>query len=109
VRALLGDAGVVDHPAADGPLLLDDGQHTGADGGQERLVGPVGLGDEMVQRLMGGLDAPGLDAGRYGFDALASARQQQARAIRPERRDPVSVPERAAECLDIGAQASAAA
>lgn len=47
--AFLWNAGVVDHPAADWAVLLDDGQHMIAHGRQQRVVGPVGLGDKVMQ------------------------------------------------------------
>ena len=41
-----------------------------------RGVGPISLGDEVVQRRVGGLDPARVDARRHRFDALALARQQ---------------------------------
>ena len=38
VRALLGNAGVVDHPAADRAAPLDQRQHAGAHGGKDGIV-----------------------------------------------------------------------
>ena len=105
MHAFLRNAGVVDHPAADPAAPLDDRQHMGAHGGQQRVVGPVRLGDEMMQRLVRRLDTPRLHARRHRLDALAGAGQQQARAVGPERRCAVGVPERARQSLDIDAKA----
>ena len=83
-------------------MLLDGGQHAGADHGEHRRVGPIGLGDEVVQRFMGGLDPSGLDPSRHRLDALALAGQQQARAVAPNRGEAVSMAEGCAKRLDIG-------
>lgn len=55
-------------------MLLNRGQHPRTDHGEHRRIGPVGLGDEVVQRLVGGLDPPGLDPSGHRLDALAVAR-----------------------------------
>jgi hypothetical protein len=81
VPALLGKARVVHDPGQDRALPLDLGQDLGAPERQESLVGPVGLGDEMVERLMGGLNPRGLEPCRHGLDALALARQDQPGAV----------------------------
>jgi hypothetical protein len=49
VHALLGEAGVIEDRSLDRPVLLDRGQDLCADCGQYRRVGPVGLGDQVVQ------------------------------------------------------------
>jgi hypothetical protein len=59
----------------------------------------------MTQRLMGRLHLPWLNAGRHRLHVLASAGQQQARAVVPEQRGPISVPKRAGQRLDVGAKA----
>jgi hypothetical protein len=101
VLALLGKAGVVDDPGLDRAMLLDQGQHLGPDHAKHGRVGPVGLGDQVVQRLVGGLDPPGLNPRSHGLDALALARQQQAGAIPPGRADAVGMTESRAQRLDI--------
>src|SRR4051812_1852350 len=52
---------------------------------------PRGLGDEVMQGLVGCLDMPRIEAGGHRLDALALARQQQAGAIAAQRSDPVGV------------------
>jgi hypothetical protein len=74
-------------------MLLDQGQHPGPDHAEHGRVGPVGLGDQVMQGLVGSLDTPGLDPGSHRLDALAVARQQQAGAIAPGRRDAVAMAE----------------
>jgi hypothetical protein len=102
VLALLGEASVVDDPGLDRPVLLDGGQHASAHHGEHGRVGPIGLGDQVVQRLMGGLDPPRLDARGHRLNALALARQQQACAVAPSRGDAVGMAEGRAKRLDIG-------
>ena len=86
-------------------MLLDGRQDLGADSGQHCGVRPVGLGDQVVQRLMSGLDPTRLDPGGDGLDALAVARQQQAGAVVAKRDDAVSMAESRAKRLDIGSEA----
>ena len=81
VRSLLGDAGVIDHPAADRSAPLHNRQHPQTNRGEQRLVGPVCLGHEVMQRLMRCLHASRFDARRHRLDALAGTRQQQAGAV----------------------------
>jgi hypothetical protein len=68
--AFLGEAGVVDDPGGDRP---ERRQHLLARRGEQRLVGPGGLGDQMMQRLVRSTDLVGLDPRRQGLDALALA------------------------------------
>ena len=49
VLALLRHAGIVNHPAADRTALLNQRQHASAHRRQHGVIGPVGLGDEVVQ------------------------------------------------------------
>ncbi len=104
VDAFLWDAGVIDHPAADATALLDDRQHVAAHGGEHGVVRPVSRSHEVMQRLVRRLDAPRLDTRRHRLDAFAGAWKQKPSAVGPERRCPVSVPERPRQSLDIGAQ-----
>lgn len=75
----LREAGVLDDRRLDRPVLLDGGQHLGADHGEHRRIRPVGFGSQVVQRPMGRLNPPRLNANGYWLDALALTRQQQAR------------------------------
>ena len=81
MRALLGNAGVVDDQRADRAVPLDDRQHAGAHRGEHRVIRPVGLGYEVMQRLMRRLHPPRLHPRRHRLDALAIAGQQQSRTV----------------------------
>ena len=102
MRARLGEAGVVDDPGLDRTVLLHGGQHARADHGEHRGIRPVGLGDQVVHRLMRCLHPAGLDPGSHRLDALAVTRQQQAGAVAPNRGDAVGMAERRTKRLDIG-------
>ena len=52
VRALLGEAGVIDNPVQHRPLPLDCRQHLRPHRGQDRRIVPVRLCHHVVQRLM---------------------------------------------------------
>jgi hypothetical protein len=66
---------------ADRAMPRDDGQDTGAHRRKHPVTGPLGLGHEVVQRLVRRLHPPRLHACGHRFDALAIAGQQQSRAI----------------------------
>jgi hypothetical protein len=104
VRSLLGDAGVIDHPAADRSAPLHNRQHPQTNRGEQRLVGPVCLGHEVMQRLMRCLHAPRFNASSHRLDALAGARQQQAGAVGSEWDAAVGMTKSCAQRLDIGSQ-----
>jgi len=89
--AFLGYAGVVDDQRPDRTVLLNDGQHPGAYRREHSVVRPVGLGYEMMQRLMRSLYPSGLHARSHRLDALAIAGQQKPRAIRLERNYAIGV------------------
>ena len=55
---LLGKTGAVDDAGADGAVAFDGGQRDIAHHRQPRFLRSVGLGDEMVQRLMSCLHPP---------------------------------------------------
>nr|AAX11189.1 putative Pi-transporter-like B1 [Magnetospirillum gryphiswaldense] len=101
VDALLGKAGVVDDPGAQFDVPLDGRKHRRPHRRQHRLVRPVGLGDEVMHRLVRRLHAPRLHPRRHRLDALAVARQHQTQAIRPQWRRPVGMANCAAKVLDI--------
>lgn len=71
---------------------------------QNSTIVPGGLGDEMMQGLVGGADPVGLDARGHRFDALALPRQHQAGAIGAKRRCTIGVTERRGKTLDIGCE-----
>lgn len=87
----------------------DERQDAGADRAEDRVVRPLRFGDEVVQRLVGRLHAPRLHACGHRLDALASTREEQPRAIRAERRAPISMPQHRRHRLDIGHEPSFAA
>jgi hypothetical protein len=66
-------------------------QHLLAHGGEHSRIIPRGLGDEVMQGLVGCLNMPRIEAGGHRFYALALARQQQAGAIAAQRINPVCV------------------
>ena len=86
-------------------MPFDDRQHTGSHGRQYRIVRPVGLCHEVMQRLMRRPHAPWLHASRHRFDTLTIAGQQQAGAIGLERRRAIGMPQHRRQCLDIGSKA----
>ena len=78
------------------------GQHLLAHGGEHSRIIPRGLGDEVMQGLVGCLDMPRIEAGGHRLDALALARQQQAGAIAAQRIDPVGVTDLLAKSVYVG-------
>ena len=83
-------------------MLLNDRQGARLHGGEHRLVGPVRLRHEVVQRLMCCLYTPRLHARGHRLDALAITGQQQSRAIRLKRRRAIGVTKRQRDRLNIG-------
>jgi hypothetical protein len=71
MNALFGKPGVINDPGFYGSMLLDHRKDMSAHLSQHRLVRPLGLRNEMVERLMRRLDATGLDTRGDRFDALA--------------------------------------
>jgi len=98
VSPLLGEAGVIHDPGGDGPERRQD---VVPHRGQQRVVGPGGLGDEMVQRLVRGADLLGVDPGRHGLDTLALAGQDQTTAVGAERRLAIGMRQGAAHRSDV--------
>jgi hypothetical protein len=92
--ALLRKAGVVDDPGRDRPMALDRRRELPLNRGQQSPIGPVGLGDEVVQGLMRGAHLVRIDPRRHRLDALALQRQQEPRRVLPKRRLTVSVAKR---------------
>jgi hypothetical protein len=91
VGSFLGKAGVVEDPGSDRAVPGQGRQHLLAHGGEHGRIIPRGLGDEVMQGLVGCLDMPRIEAGGHRLDALALAGQQQAGAIAAQRIDPVGV------------------
>jgi len=101
VRSLLGEGGVVDDPRFDRPVTFNRRQHLLPHLGQNLLIRPCGLADEMQKRLM--LRSRPLRSRnrRHRFHALALARHHQAHAIIPQRAGSVRVAKHAHQPLDI--------
>ena len=104
VLAFLRHAGVIDDQGPDRAALLDDGQHAGAHRRKHRVIGPIGLRHEVMQRLVRCLHAARLHARGHRLDAFAIAGQQQSRAIRSERRGAIGMAKRRRDRLDIGGE-----
>ena len=90
---LLGKARIVNDPRLERPVPFNRRQHARADNVQDGLIAPVGLGDEVMQRLMGRLNALRGDAGGHRLDTLALAGQQQPRAVGVHRFAPIGMAE----------------
>jgi hypothetical protein len=86
MNALLGEPRVIDDPRLYGSVLLDHRKNMSAHLSQHRFIGPLGLRNEMVERLIRSLDTTGIDTRGNRFDALAFARKDQAGAIGTKRR-----------------------
>ena len=104
VAALLGEAGVVGDPVADRLMALDGRENELAHDLKHRLIAPPGLGDQMVERLVGRRHALRRRARRPGLDALARTRQQQAGTVGAGRRAPVGVAEHAGDRVQTGVE-----
>ena len=105
VPALLGKAGIIDDPGLDRALALDDRQDRGADLSQQRGIGPLTVGHEVVQRLMGGLNARRGDLGRHRLNAFARAREKETGAVGLERCDAIRMAKDVREGADVGGKA----
>jgi len=82
-------------------VTLDPRQHHLANFRQHRLVGPAALPDKMQQRLMLRRCSPGRRDRRHRFNALASDRHHQARAIVTQWAGTIRVPDHAHKTLDV--------
>jgi hypothetical protein len=63
VGSFLGKAGVVEDPGGDWAVPGQGGQHLLAHGGEHGRIVPWGLGDEVMQGLVGCLDMLRIEAG----------------------------------------------
>ena len=105
VPALLGKACIINHTGPDRPMPLDLRQDLGPYEREESLVRPVGIGNEMVERLMSSLNPSRLQPGRHRFDALALARQDQPGAVGFQGRHTINMTKSLRQVLDIGCKA----
>ncbi len=85
-------------------MPLDRRQHMGTNGEHDGIIRPIGLGHEMVQRLVRRPYSFRLDTCRHRFDAFPIARKQQARAIGSERRDPISMAKNHGDGINVGGE-----
>src|SRR3954469_4289635 len=108
VLALLGKAGVVDDPGGDRPVPAKGGQHLLANRGEHGRVTPRGGGDEVLQRLVQAGHAGRVETRRHRLDALALARQQEARAIADHALPAVGVAQHLGQPRQVRLQASLA-
>ena len=80
-------------------------QNLGPHEREESRVRPGGLGDDMVERLMDGLNPSGFEPGCHRFDALALARQDQPGAVSPQGRHTISMTQSLRQMFNIGGKA----
>src|SRR5688572_25072835 len=85
-------------------VAFDLWHNISADCLQQSGIAPHGLGNEVMQRLMLGLNAFGIKARRHRLDALAVAVEQQAEAIGPERRLAVGMTQSTGKFIQIRVQ-----
>src|SRR6201996_9641087 len=104
MRAVLGEAGVIDNPVQHRPMPLDPRQPLRPPRGQHRRIVPVRLGHHVVQRLMFGLHMCGVEPRRHRLDALALAGQQQAGAVGLRRGRPARMPQHTGNRIQISRQ-----
>src|SRR5215218_8093826 len=98
---LLGKAGVIDNPGADGAVPFDDGQHLLAHARQQDLIRPLGMSHEMMQALVSRLGAVGFEPGRHGLDALAFARQEEPGTVGLHRGNSIGMAEPSRKGINI--------
>ena len=101
MNAFLREARVVDNPRLDLPLRLDRRQDEFAHFGENRLVRPSRLTDQMQKRLMLGRNPSRRNDRRHRLHALAFTGHQQANAIILERPRPVPAPHNCRQGIDI--------
>jgi hypothetical protein len=86
-------------------LALNCRHNVPVDRFQQSGITPRGLGNEVMQRLMFGLNVRGIEARRHRFDALAVAVEQKAEAIGPKRVLTVGMPQSCGKFIQIRVQA----
>jgi len=101
MNAFLCEARVVDNPRLDLPLRLNRRQDQFAHLGQNRLVRPSRLADQMQKRLMLRRNPSRRNDRRHRLDALAFAGHQQANAIILERPRPIRPTQNCRKGVDI--------
>jgi hypothetical protein len=105
MSALLRDAGVVDDPDLDRPVLRDGRHHQFADLAQHLLVRPTASADKMQQRLVLRRDTRRIGPRRHRLYALALTWQDQPGAVVAQRSSPIHLTHRARKLLNIGRKA----
>ena len=101
VPPLLGKARVVDDPCLDRVVSLDLRQHHLAHFGQDVVVQPLALADEMQQRLMLGCDPRRSRQRRHRLDALALGGHDEAHAIVAQWSNPIGMADHTRQPVDI--------
>jgi hypothetical protein len=82
MRALLGEAGIVDDPCHDWSLLLHGRENRTTYLRQQLFVTPGSVGDQMMERLVHPAHVVGSQTGGHRLDALALAGKQQSLTVR---------------------------
>jgi hypothetical protein len=85
VATLLRDPGIVHDPGRDRAVPFKCRHNVPANRLQHSGIAPHGLSNEVMQRLMFGLNVLRIKARRHRLDALALTVQQQAETIGPKR------------------------
>jgi len=81
MRALLGEAGVIDDPGGQRMFTRHGGQHLTANLPQQGRVAPGRLGHDVVQRLMHLAHVCRSQTRRHRLDALALDRQKKSLGV----------------------------
>lgn len=92
MRALLGEAGVIDDPGGQRMFTRHGGQHLTANLPQQGRVAPGRLGHDVVQRLMHLAHVCRSQTRRHRLDALARNRQHQSLGVVLHRNHTISMP-----------------
>ena len=98
---LLGKSGVIHDPCQNRPLNLHLRQGIIPNRPHHRVITPRCLGHKVMQGLVFGTHLARSKLCRHGFDTFALNRQQQARAVSPERFHPVGMTQRSGQLFRI--------
>src|SRR5208282_1014388 len=91
---------IIDDPGLDRSVTLDCRHHQLAHLGQDPLVRPLSLADEMQQLLMLRRNLGRRRHRRHRLNALAAFSRQKSDAIIPQRHRPIGMPDHARQFLD---------
>ncbi len=104
MAALLGKGGVVEDPGTNGTVALDARQHQLAHLGEQLLVRPLSLADEMQERLMLRRRPSRRRLRRHRLHALPLQRQHQADAVVMQRLHPIGMADYTGKPVDVRLQ-----